>query len=324
MSRPPGTPVTVNITCSSCDGRELCGSCRTAARVFAAAGHRVEHSSRYAALRAAAAGAYGFDACVVPVAPEERTIVDAAIALLPDRRLAFVADDPASVAHAASGVTVIRRAAFDSGAFDVGWLSKAPAVEVRPRADEPVTVAMPRAQIDASGDRRHATRRLKRVADASRVAVATAGLPAAPRLDLLAVLDDEIAWARASDGAFAVCLVHLPGLSAARSSAPAPDADDRVADALRAISTAVRSSDVLSGRGDDFVAVLADADAHGAQLVAERIVTAIVGSDLRRRAKVKTRARGFAMWGVGVAAFPSDGTTRESLLARATATLEQF
>ena len=316
--------MTVNITCSTCDGRDLCASCRTAARAFAAAGHRVEHSSRYAALRAAAAGAYGFDACVVPVSPDERTIVDAAAALLGDRRLAFVADDPDSVGPAASGITVIRRDAFDAGAFDVGWLSKPPAVAAHARVDEPETVAMPRAQLDVADDRRNATRRLKRVADASRTVLATAGLQASPRLDLLAVLDDEIAWARASDGAFALCLVHLPGLSAARPGDSPADADRRIADAGRVIAAAVRSSDVISGRGDDFVVVLAGADAVGAQLAAARVIAAVAASTLRPRSKTKTRARGFAAWGVGHAGFPADGTTRESLLARATATLEPF
>jgi GGDEF domain-containing protein len=316
--------LTVNITCSTCDGRDLCASCRTAARVFAAAGHRVEHSSRYAALRAAAAGAYGFDACVVPVASDERTIVDAATTLLGDRRLAFVMDDPAAVASAAPGATVIRRSAFDAGAFDVGWLANAPSAASLARADEPETVAMPRAQADLADERRHATRRLKRVADESRTTVATAGLKTSPRLDLLAVLDDEIAWARASEGVFALCLIHLPGLSAPRSGDTPADADRRIADAARTIATAVRSTDVISGRGDDFVVVLADADAAGARLAAERVIAAVVESALRPRAKPKARARGFAAWGVGHAAFPGDGTTRESLLARATATLKTF
>lgn len=314
--------MTVNITCTTCDGRELCSPCRTAARVFAAAGHRVEHSSRYAALRAAAAGAYGFDACVVPVAAQERSIVDAATALLGDRRLAFVADDPAKIAAEAAGATVLRRAAFDSGAFDVTWLSKTLAMPAHQRIDEPVTVAMPRAQLDVTDDRRHATRRLKHVADVSRAAIATAGLAAAPRLDLLAVLDDEIAWARASDGIFGICLVHLPGLSALRTGESPVEADVRIADAAKTIAAAVRSSDIVSGRGDDFVVVLADAEDAGAKLAVDRIIAAIGESAIRLRPKAKTRARGFAAWGVGHAAFPTDGTSRESLLARATTTLK--
>lgn len=325
MSRPPGAPLTVNITCSTCDGRDLCASCRSAARRFVAAGHRVEHSARYAALRAAAAGAYGFDACIVPVGPGERAIVDAAASLFADRRLAFVADDPASFATAAPpAVTVLTRTAFDAGAFDLGWLSSTPAREPQPRDDEPATVAMPRPAVDFAEERRRATQRLKRVADASRAAVATAGLPATPRLDLLAVLDDEIAWAKASDGAFALCLVHLPSLSALRQGESPADADERIVAAQAIVAAALRSSDVISGRGDDFVAVLADADGRGARLAADRIIAAVAASALRPRAKGKARTRGFSAWGVGVAAFPGDGTTRESLLARATATLEQI
>jgi predicted signal transduction protein with EAL and GGDEF domain len=314
--------LTINITCSTCDGRNLCDSCRTAARAFVAAGHRVEHSSRYAALRAAAAGAYGFDACVVPVASDERSIVDAAMSLLGDRRLAIVTDDPA---HApidrSSTVAVLSRVAYESGTFGLDWLSRAPAVESATRSEEPETVAIPRVTSESVDDRRHAARRLKRVADLSRDVIATAGLAASPRLDLLAVLDDEIAWARASDSLFGVCLVHLPGLWTPRNGEAAADAERRIAEASKAVARAVRSSDVISGRGDDFVIVLADAEAAGALLAAKRVAEAIASSALRPKGKPKARSRGFAAWGVGCAGFPKDGTTRESLLARATATL---
>ena len=315
--------MTVNITCSTCDGRNLCDSCRTAARAFEAAGHRVEHSTRYAALRAAAAGAYGFDACVVPVSSDERSIFDAAVSLLGDRRLAIVADDSArSTFQSVPGVTMIPRRAFNSGTFALDWFSKTPAIESATQTGEPATVAMPRVAVESVDDRLQATRRLKRVADLSRDVIATAGLEATPRLDLLAVLDDEIAWAKTSETAFGVCLVHLPGLSAARPGEPAGSGELRIADAAKVIRGAIRSSDVISGRGDDFVVVLADADTTGAGLAAVRIASGIAGSRLRPHSKGKARARGFAAWGVGCAAFPKDGTTRESLLARATSTLK--
>jgi len=315
--------LTVNITCSTCDGRNLCDSCRTAARAFAAAGHRVEHSTRYAALRAAAAGAYGFDACVVPVLSDERSIFDAALSLLGDRRLAIVADDAARAAfYTPSGVTILPRRSFDSGTFALDWFSKAPSIENGPRTEEPATVAMPRVAVESVDDRLQATRRLKRVADLSRDVIATAGLGATPRLDLLAVLDDEIAWGKTSETVFGVCLVHLPGLSVARPGEPAGSGELRLAEAAKVIRGAVRSSDVISGRGDDFVVVLADAETDGAGLAAVRIASSIAGSRLRPASRGKARARGFAAWGVGCAAFPKDGTTRESLLARATSTLK--
>ena len=315
--------MTVNITCTVCDGRNLCDSCRTAARAFEAAGHRVEHSTRYAALRAAAAGAYGFDACVVPVSRDERSIFDAAVLLLGDRRLAIVTDDPSRASFdAPPGVTVLSRTAFTSGRFALDWSSKARPPDRDARAGEPETVAMPRVALESVDDRRQATRRLKRIADLSRDVIATAGLTATPRLDLLAVLDDEIAWAKASDTVFGMCLVHLPGLSEARPGEAACEGERRIAEAARVIGGAVRSSDVISGRGDDFVVVLADADHDRTLIAAQRLSAAIGASALRPRAKTKARAKGFAAWSVGCAAFPKDGTTRESLLARATATLK--
>jgi GGDEF domain-containing protein len=315
--------LTVNITCSTCDGRNLCDSCRTAARAFTAAGHRVEHSTRYAALRAAAAGAYGFDACVVPVSSDERSIFDAAVSLLGDRRLAIVADDTArSTLGGPPGVTILPRRSFDSGTFALDWFSKEPSTDSGLRTEEPETVAMPRIAIESLDDKIQATRRLKRVADFSRDVIATAGLAATPRLDLLAVLDDEIAWAKTSETVFGVCLVHLPGLSVARPGEPIGSGELRLTEAAKGIRSAVRSSDVISGRGDDFVVVLADADTSGAGLAAVRIASGIAGSKLRPTSKGKARARGFAAWGVGCAAFPKDGTTRESLLARATSTLK--
>lgn len=313
----------MNITCSTCDGRNLCDSCRTAARAFAAAGHRLEHSTRYAALRAAAAGAYGFDACVVPVASDERSIFDAAVLLLGDRRLAIVADDSVRATFdAPRGVTLLPRRAFDSGTFALEWSTKTPSTENVSQTEEPETVTMPRVAAESLDDRLQATRRLKRVADLSRDVIATAGLGATPRLDLLAVLDDEIAWAKTSETIFGMCLVHLPGLSAARPGEPAGSGELRIGEAAKVIRGAVRSSDVISGRGDDFVVVLADADTDGARLGAARIASAIAASRLRPAAKGKARTRGFAAWGVGCAAFPKDGTTRESLLARATSTLK--
>lgn len=181
---------------------------------------------------------------------------------------------------------------------------------------------MPRVAVESLDDRLQATRRLKRVADLSRDVVATAGLGATPRLDLLAVLDDEITWAKTSETVFGMCLVHLPGLSAARPGEPAGSGELRIGEAAKVIRGSVRSSDVISGRGDDFVVVLADADTDGAQMGAARIASGIEQSRLRPAAKGKARARGFAAWGVGFAAFPKDGTTRESLLARATSTLK--
>ena len=315
--------MTVNITCHVCDGRRLCEACRNAARTLSTAGFRVEHSTRYAALRAAASGTYGFDACIVPVGPDERAVVDAAISLLPGKRLAFVVDSPSEASSPASGAAaVVERARYAAGDFGLSWLTDAapsPSA-LRDDATASIVVSDDSALIVDDDRTSHATRRLKRVADAARLIVAKAGLASAPRLDLLAVLEDEIAWAHASGNRFGIILAHLHGLSAAKAGEQPADSEARIRDAERIIAAAVRTSDVLAGRGDDFLVVLPEADAPGLGLATKRVVTAIAASSLQSKRKPK-RARGFAAWSVGAACYPEDGTTRDALLARATAKL---
>ena len=314
--------MTVNITCHVCDGRRLCDACRNAARTLSSAGFLVEHSTRYAALRAAATGSYGFDACIVPVDPGEHAVVDAATALFAGKRLAFVADQASGVSLG-NGAAVFSRKGYDAGEFDLAWLTDAHReISEQARVDEIAT--MPGSELDAGSadgaDRAHATRRLKRIADATRMTVAQAGLASAPRLDLLAVLDDEVAWARASGSAFGVLLVHLHGIAATKTGEAAAAAEKRVRDAEDIAKRAVRATDVVAARGDDFLVVLSDAGAEGVELAAQRIASAIVASGLRAAVKQR-RSRGFAAWSVGRATFPEDGATRDALLARATATL---
>jgi GGDEF domain-containing protein len=314
--------VTVNITCHVCDGRRLCEACRNAARTLSTAGFRVEHSTRYAALRAAASGTYGFDACIVPVGAHERAVVDAAIALLPGKRLAFVVDSASDASeHAAGHAAVVDRAHYTAGEFSLAWLTDSLAPVAARATNETVTIAMP-IEADADGSRKsHATRRLKRLADDARAIVAKAGLASVPRLDLLAVLEDEIAWARASGNRFAIVLAHLHGISAAKPGEPPAASEARIRDAERVVAGAVRNSDVVSGRGDDFLIVLPEADANGLALAAHRVASAISASRLRATVKPR-RGRGFAAWSVGAACYPEDGATRDVLLAHATAALK--
>jgi GGDEF domain-containing protein len=151
--------------------------------------------------------------------------------------------------------------------------------------------------------------------------VAKAGLASMPRLDLLAVLEDEIAWARASGNRFGVILAHLHGVSTAKTGEAPAAGEARIRDAERIIGRAVRGSDIVSGRGDDFLVVLPEADAAGLRPATQRVAAAIGASGLRAAVKPR-RARGFAAWSVGAACYPDDGATRDVLLARATATLE--
>jgi GGDEF domain-containing protein len=315
--------VTVNITCHVCDGRRLCEACRNAARTLSTAGFRVEHSTRYAALRAAASGTYGFDACIVPVGAHERAVVDAAISLLPGKRLAFVVETPSDVSARATGAAaVVDSTHYAAGEFSLAWLTDTLApVEAR-GSDDTATLFAPRTEMDVDVTRKsHATRRLKRVADAARTTVAQAGFASVPRLDLLAVLEDEIAWARASENRFAIVLAHLHGVSAASPGEAPAASETRIRDAERVVAGAVRNSDIVSGRGDDFLVVLSEAGAAGLRLATQRVASAIAASKLRAKMKPR-RARGFAAWSVGGACYPEDGATRDVLLAHATATLK--
>jgi len=297
--------LTVNVMCCDCDGRRLCDACKAASRALAAAGVRVEHSTRYAAMRAAVSGTYGFDACIVPIADGEKAVLDAALALFADKRLAFVLDDAENAPDLPASVARLPRPRYAAGDFDVSWLQGR--IEARESA---LTTTQATGAADLLIDRAAATRRLKRVADRSRDALANAGLAAPPPLDLLAVLEDEIAWAQASGGSFALVLAHVPGVGPMN-----------VERASQVIAGAVRSIDVLAARGEDFLVVLQDSDAAGAAGAAERIAAALEASTLRTAIKPR-RTRGFGAWSVGAAAFPADGATRDVLLARATATLK--
>jgi GGDEF domain-containing protein len=297
--------LTVNVMCCDCDGRRLCDACKAASRALAAAGVRVEHSTRYAAMRAAVSGTYGFEACIVPIADGEKAVLDAALALFADKRLAVVLDDAENAADLPPDVARLPRRRYAAGDFDVSWL-RGPLESGGPA--ETATHVTGGADI-LLVDRAAATRRLKRVADRSRVTLANAEMAAPPPLDLLAALEDEIAWAQASDGAFALVLVHVPGIG-----------QPNVEQASQVISRAVRSIDVLAARGEDFLVVLQDSDAAGAARAADRIAAALESSTLRAAIKPR-RTRGFGAWSVGTAAFPADGATRDVLLARATATL---
>ena len=118
----PASPLNVNVACLACDGSRPCAECRAAGRTLAASGHRVHYSSRYAALRAAADGTYGFPACVVPVRAHERSISDSIISLLGDAQVAIAAEDPAAFERPLpSNVLVFPRSDYLAGTLPSGW-----------------------------------------------------------------------------------------------------------------------------------------------------------------------------------------------------------
>jgi GGDEF domain-containing protein len=306
--------MTVNVTCTTCDGTPLCAACTAAAHSISAAGFTVHHSSRYAALRAAAVGSYGFDACVVPIGAGERAVADATAILLAAKRVTLVIDDGASrPAGIPAHFATVERRAYDAGALPIGWLTdRAP---LRP-TDDTATRSIGAPPLGSSDDRLRATRRVTTLAHVQRERVAAIDEgPAA--LDMMAVIEDEVGWARASGLGFGLVLLHLGGLVERSGSS---DIETAIASAVTALRGVARRGDAVACKNDDFVVLLPEADAAGAALVARRAARTIAagasGLPVRPR-----RAKGLAAWSAGVAACPADGYSREALIARATAEL---
>ena len=288
----------VNVACLACDGTRPCAECRAAGKAVAAAGHRVHHSSRYAALRAAADGTYGFTACIVPVNDGERSITDALAALLPDARVAIAIDD-ADILSASLPAQFVSfpRADFRAGKLPQAWLDGLTRGNVATRPSHPSSAAArashaplaraSRTSVPAAGassatsGRSDATRRLRAML-----------APRSSHMDLATLLADELAWFRASGVGFAVLRVSFKG------ARPEP--------AAAAVSEFVRSGDSVTLRGDDCIALLTGADAAHAR----RIATRVVGLACKRLGVARSAAR------LGVAACPSDGETADVLLAR--------
>lgn len=312
--------IDVNITCTTCDGINLCERCALAGDALAGAGASVSHAPRYDALRAAQAGAARHAAYVIPVEAGERGVLDALGHLFEDRRVLIVADGDIADARIPPSFSVVTARDYAQGRVPVNWLGAHPVVGpvvgptelvpahhvLGPTELVPAHPVVGPTELVPSEARAHATRRLRGLAAAARRSIADKAVA----LDMLATLDDELLWAQASGARFAVVLAHLPGLaqrSSREASAAAEEQIDAVHDAVRA---AVRRSDIVAGRHDDVLVVMSEADIAGAALAADRIARALAALPVAT-----------PLWSVGVAICPDDGTTREAVLARATVTL---
>jgi hypothetical protein len=306
--------MTVNVTCTACDGTPPCVACAAAAQSIAAAGFMVHHSSRYAALRAAAAGTYGFDACIVPIGPGERAVADAAGIVLAAKRVALVLDDVAArPAGLPAHFAIVERRAYEEGSLPIAWLTDVSPVRA---PDETAARSIERSLPGANDDQLRATRRVKTLANVQRERIAAIdGVPAA--LDMMAVLGDEVGWARASGLGFGLVLMHVGGLT---ERAAGGDADAATRAVIAALRGSARRGDVIACKNDDFVVLLPEADTAGAAIAARRAARTLAAGapDIPARPR---RAKGLAAWSVGVAACPADGYSREALIARATAEL---
>jgi GGDEF domain-containing protein len=306
--------MTVNVTCTDCDGAPPCGACAAAARAIAAAGFTVHHSSRYAALRAAASGTYGFDACIVPIGKGERAVADAAAIVLALKRVALVLDDGAArpdgiPAH----FTIVEKSAYEHGSLPTGWLTDTEPIRTM---DDTATRSIGKPLSIASDDQLRATRRVKTLANVQRERVAAIdGAPAS--LDMMAMLSDEVGWARASGLGFGLVLFHLGGLA---ERAAGGNADSVTHVAIAALRSSARRGDVIAYKNDDFVVLLPEADAAGAVIAARRAAGTLAAGVPGLPAPPR-KAKGLGAWSAGVAACPADGYSREALIARATADL---
>jgi GGDEF domain-containing protein len=308
--------MTVNVTCTVCDGAPACTGCIAATQLLSSAGHATQHTSRYSTLRAAAAGSFGCDAFIVPIGPNERAVADATLSVLAAKRVALVLDDAARPPIALPPhFAILRRSRFDQGTFSLDWLtSAAPAV--------PLTATRaPASSFGADDDDRiRATRRIHAFATAQREELAMHDGQSAG-LDMLAVLEDEVHWWRASGSGFGVVLLHIGGLFEHST-----DDDIREASAeavFAALRSVARHGDTLARQREDYVIVLPEADGDGAANVARRVVAAlsVAHEGLPPRPR---RAKGLAAWSAGVASCPSDGSSSEALIARASATLRSI
>jgi hypothetical protein len=306
--------MTVNVTCTACDGAPPCAACAAAAQSISAAGFTVHHSSRYAALRAAAAGTYGFDACIVPIGAGERAVADAAGIVLAAKRVALVLDEGASrPAGLPAHFAIVDRRAYEKGALPIGWLTDRGPTRA---ADDTATRTIDATALATNDDELRATRRVTTLArvQRERIAVVADG-PVA--LDMMAVLEDEVGWARVSGLGFGLVLMHLGGLTDRPESG---DVEAATRGAVVALRSVARRGDAIACKNDDFVMLLPEADAAGAAVAARRAARILTAGAPGLPARPR-RAKGLAAWSAGVAACPADGFSREALIARATAEL---
>ncbi len=303
----------VNLTCVDCAPARPCLSCRAISRALRAAGHVVTQTSRYDALRAAMVGRYGFDACVLPVGDQERSVVDASASLLAKTRVGLVAH--AGVLDSAdipSGFTVIPALDWQHHAFPTEWISAPRATPAPPTAEDDSTrlVRTPAETFEHAGV---AKRRLKSLAARAQRELGSAGF-SDDRLDPLAALEDEIAWAAASASGFGLVLAIVPAKSHGQ-----PAGIERTLSGLREIAkTVVRTSDAIAQGRESLLLIVSEAREPDIAAVATRFAHRI------RRAVKDTKtekqlARAFRHVTIGVSAYPAHGLSRETLLARATA-----
>jgi hypothetical protein len=216
---------------------------------------------------------------VIPLQAGERSVADAILALFDDTRVAIATDDTSLLPPSLPpNIVIFSRRDFVAGSLPKSW----PSGDALARSGS--------LQIPETSTKSDATRRLRAVAVPSR----------APAPDAAALLDDELAWYRASGIGFAVVSLTIPGETAAAATAT--------------LAGLLRSDDRVSPTERGCVAILAGADAVRARHVVTRLS---MGMRKESRRKVDAVHAAASEPTIGVAICPHDGTTANALLAAA-------
>ncbi|MBC5826056.1 MAG: diguanylate cyclase [Candidatus Eremiobacteraeota bacterium] len=284
----------VNVTCFQCDGRRLCAKCRAAGKLIESAGYQVVHSTRYDALKAAIAGTYAFESCIIPVAADEHAIVDASFALLADKRVAIVTDELPAKDAVPPHFKLLASKEYEHGAGVLDWLAGAP---------QPAAHASVHRETD---DRTRAASRLATVVNG---AACESREPLQTTLDFPSIIQDEAAWTEASGVGFSIVLLRA-------ADGDAVSRRQRAQTAAQAIREVLRRGDVVAVAGEDVLIVLPQA--HEPETV--RALGRIEPAVLHCAPQQGKRTPG-GRFRIGIASCPGDGLSPVVLLATADAGL---
>jgi hypothetical protein len=302
----------VNLTCTTCAAGAACASCRGIARSLRAAGHVVTQTSRYDALRAAMLGSYGFDACVLPVAARENAVLEAATTVLSGIRVALLVEPGSAPLDLPATFTVIPVANWRDAPFPTDWIERHGRTNGDTFSEDADSTRIAPALQLTPERLRSARQRLKTLAVRAQREIGAAAFADA-RLDPLALLEDEIAWAAVSGTGFGLVLLILP-----KTSTAALKIEQQLASLHQSVKAVLRSGDTIAQGTDSLLAILPEAEEKPLELVARRLARA-----LRQRSKEtgagKLASSSLRRVLMGVAAYPVHGQTKEALLARATA-----
>ncbi len=243
--------------------------------------------------------------------------MDSASTLLARTRVALLVE-PGAISEVTlpEGFTIILTADWQTQPFPTDWIDKARAsIQTLPEPKKEVETthtvvasAIPEEQFGT------ARRRLKSLAARAQRELGAAGFGKDLRLDSMAMLEDEISWASASASGFGLILVIVP----AKTASATLNAERSLLSLRECIQRVVRSSDAITQGSDSLLVIVPEADEKQTALVASRVSNRIrrVQKDAKSD-KLLIRACRHAT--LGIAAYPGHGLTRETLLARATA-----